>query len=324
MWAARLLLMSATLILFGSSLFFVYVFQVAGAEAIASVRAWTRRLLRFSAAGALLATLVGLLLESIVAAGGVRDGLSWPAAASVVTQTRFGRVCMLRAALLVLALALRLPLEASRRPQWHLQSLCGAAAVATLVWTGHGSAGVGMAGFLHRGADLLHLFSAAVWAGALLPLAILVLRGSRHPSGLDTRLLGAGLVQFSGFAPVIVALLVLSGAVNTAFGIGLGSWHHAAAWRSAVASPYFRVLFAKLALFALMLVLAAVNRYRLVPRLTALPSAPTVQRTTLGSLRRSLLAETLLALAVLAAVAVLGTLEPPDTVLSLRAVQRYG
>ena len=68
-----------------------------------------------------------------------------------------------------------------------------------------------------------------------------------------------------------------------------------------------KTLLVKLALFAGMLMLAALNRFQLTPALTG----TSILSTTLRHLRLSLVTETLLALLVIAAVAVLGTLPPP-------------
>ena len=73
--------------------------------------------------------------------------------------------------------------------------------------------------------------------------------------------------------------------------------------------PYGWLLLGKLTLFALMLALAAGNRYRLSPRLAA--AIRTGDYTgAIKTLRTSLLAETCLAVLILALVAWLGMLSP--------------
>ena len=66
----------------------------------------------------------------------------------------------------------------------------------------------------------------------------------------------------------------------------------------------------KIGLFALMIGLAASNRFVLTPTLGQAPES-LVQDATLGRLRRSLVLETALGVALLAVVAVMGTLAPP-------------
>jgi putative copper resistance protein D len=65
-------------------------------------------------------------------------------------------------------------------------------------------------------------------------------------------------------------------------------------------------------LFLVMLVLAAANRFRLVPALEAAIDAGDNRRAR-DAMRRSLLLEIGCAVAILALVAWLGTLEPPGT-----------
>ena len=70
-------------------------------------------------------------------------------------------------------------------------------------------------------------------------------------------------------------------------------------------SLYGRLLVAKVGLFGAMLALASVNRFRLVPALTADPTTDAA-----NSLRRHLIAELALGLGVLAIVSIIGTLDP--------------
>lgn len=110
---------------------------------------------------------------------------------------------------------------------------------------------------------------------------------------------------FSGVGSALVAVLIASGLLNSWLLVGptriAGLWttHHG------------QLLSLKLGVFAGMLVLAAVNRFRLTPAL----SAATAEggRSTgeaLRNLRRSVVLETALAVLVLGLVAWLGTQAP--------------
>jgi putative copper resistance protein D len=94
----------------------------------------------------------------------------------------------------------------------------------------------------------------------------------------------------------VVATLVLSGILNPGF-------------LSSLKTAYGQVLLVKLVLFGAMLFLAVANR-RHTPRLSAALDSVTGLKIAVGALRRTLLAETALAILVLAAVAWLGTLSP--------------
>ena len=97
-------------------------------------------------------------------------------------------------------------------------------------------------------------------------------------------------------------MLVLSGAVNSWFLVGPAQALHLAD------TDYGRLLLAKLLLFALMLGLAAANRWRLTPALDrAIKEGTPPPR----ALVLALSLETLLGMSVLAVVGWLGTLPPP-------------
>jgi len=65
-------------------------------------------------------------------------------------------------------------------------------------------------------------------------------------------------------------------------------------------------------LFALMLVLAAENRFRLTPGLGLVLAGGEDPRPALQRLRRSIVAETLVGAVLIAVVAFMGTLAPPS------------
>jgi len=101
--------------------------------------------------------------------------------------------------------------------------------------------------------------------------------------------------------------LILSGLINSWFLIGVANW------LDLFTTAYGVALLIKLALFALMLALAAMNRFRWAPRLRH-ELENEQHRSTLGGLRElktSLSVEIALACLVLLAVGVLGTLPPP-------------
>jgi putative copper resistance protein D len=97
----------------------------------------------------------------------------------------------------------------------------------------------------------------------------------------------------------MLATLVISGAINAIMIVGL------AQLPLLIGSLYGWLLGAKLALFALMLALAAANRWRLTPALEGRAPARA-----LTHLRLSLVVETSAAIAIIGLVAWLGTLDP--------------
>ncbi|WP_416465331.1 copper homeostasis membrane protein CopD [Sphingomonas sp. VDB2] len=232
------------------------------------------------------------LFASVAAMTGVSIlSPDWPTAVILLTMTPIGPVLAVRGGALLLALLF----AAASRPR--LTAIPAAVAAATLAWTGHAGATEAMAGTIHRVADVAHIWAAAGWIGGLAVLlhAIFTLR----PTTAETARVAAMLSRFALMGTLIVATLVVSGTINGVMIVGL------AQLPDLVGSLYGWLLGAKLALFALMLGLAAVNRWRLTPAL----ESGTPQRA-IAHLRLSLLIETSASIAIIGLVAVLGTLDP--------------
>jgi putative copper resistance protein D len=292
---ARLVQYSAALVLFGSSLFFLY--------GIEPSRRWQRRLLIVVSAIAIAASVAWFMAQTAALTGDPKDAVHGTVLWSVVTDTRFGKFSVLRIVLPMLSMIALCAIPLSRKLML-VQACVGAAVVASFAWSGHAASQQGFAGPLHLISDVLHLLAAGIWIGALVPITFMLLRRSTAATSLDARRMADALARFSGIGPTVVAILILTGLVNSAFLLDL------ARWQASLETPYGRTLLIKLALFAGMLMLAALNRLRLTPELTsALPGAAV--SAAFRRLRMSLVSETLLALLVIAAVAVLGTLAPP-------------
>jgi copper resistance protein D len=139
---------------------------------------------------------------------------------------------------------------------------------------------------------LVHVAIVAFWLGALWPL--------RQATALETPTAAAG--ALAGFSKVAVALVPLIAVAGAALALVL--LPDAAALRR----PYGWLLLAKVALFALLMGLAALNRLRLAPALARAQATAAVQ------LRRSIALEYALIAAALAVTAVMtGKFSPaPD------------
>jgi len=307
--ATRLLQFAAALILFGSSLFYLYGLSPTsaagpGISAPGTASAPGRRLLLLAAVVALASTILWIMAETAALGADSSDSLRPSALLSVLSQTRFGQLAATRIGWLAISISAAVALPAGKR-LWIVQSVFGGALVASFAWSGHGAMNQGTARIVHLGADVLHLLAAGVWIGALLPLSMLILRSLRTQALTHARQGAHALTRFSGVGLAVVATLILTGCVNSWYLIGPTHW------RELFTSPYGLMLSMKLALFALLLLLAAVNRLRLAPQLRTALLKPAALAVALRRLRASLIAETVLALLVLGLVAVLGTLAPP-------------
>lgn len=299
----RFALYTNLMLLFGLPLFGLYGLK--GAERLHShvlpFRALTIGL-------ALLATSLSAL--SIIAMTASMAGVSLfeidrASVNMMISETPMGNAWAVRIAALLGTLYLAVALGGRNRPAWLvLVSLGAASALASLAWTGHGAASEGIAGTRHLIADIVHLLASGAWIGALAALAILLFRPTAKMTDDHLNLTHRALDGFSLVGTVIVALIVASGLVNSYMLIG------PAHVLSLPSTLYGQLLMAKLALFGVMLALAAANRFRLTPALDeAIKENGT--RKAISLLRRSLIFEASAALLILGLVAWLGTLKPP-------------
>lgn len=220
----------------------------------------------------------------------------------MLTGSALGWSMIARGIVLTVAMVLALtPLGGSGKWLSALAGL-GAIAVASLAWAGHAAASQGAVGFVRLGGDVAHLWAGLTWLGALM-LFITHLWQARADDHAALTRLTRELGAFSGLGTVLVGVLVASGFGNLLFLSLPGQWLVIAQ------TAYGRMLITKLALFAVMFLLAANNRFRLVPALETTDGHLARQRA-LGALRRSITLEGLLALGVIWCIAYAGTLDP--------------
>jgi copper transport protein len=152
-------------------------------------------------------------------------------------------------------------------------------------------------------ADTLHVLSLSAWLGGLamllvaLPIAVRALAGpERIP------LVAAAVGRFSRLAMFVVALLLLSGIVQSIVLVG--------AFDAFVETAYGRLVLAKIALFLGLISLGAYNQRRLLPQLRAVAGGGEEPERPAALLRRSVACEVALALVVLGLASVLVATEP--------------
>lgn len=254
--------------------------------------AWTSLVL------ALLSAMPWLLMVARDMSGAPwRDLVTAGILSTVLSSTQFGRVWLLRMLILV-ALFPCLTALGRRRAIDALGLALATALVAATAWLGHAGAEAGFAGAVHLGADTAHLVAAGAWLGSLVPLALLLEQSQRADEQGD-RVAATGARAFSDLGLACVAILLVTGLINAWFLVG--------SFAALFPTAYGRLLLAKIALFAVMLVLAAFNRLDLLPRLQAIGSP---RRVAAARLARNALIEAVIGLGVVAIAAMLGTLPP--------------
>ena len=295
--ALRWLQYSGAIVLLGAPLFLLYSFR--GTEG--PNLGWARPTLILAAIVVALGSLAAVVAQTAVMAGSLSEAVKPASLSFMVAGTAVGMAMVIRAVIAVLGLVVVLALKPGRS-LWGVMIVVGLFVAASFAWTGHGAATEGPGGLLHLVADIIHAVAAALWLGALAALTILLLRRTAP----DDPAIHRALRGFAGCGTLAVILLALTGLVNSWFLVGLAQVGDLGT------NLYGQLLIAKLILFALMLALAASNRFRLTPVLGSVLAGGEDPRQALHRLRRSVVAETVVGAVLLAVVAVMGTLAPPS------------
>ena len=224
-------------------------------------------------------------------------GLVW----TVLTQTQFGGDWMLRlemASLLAVLLLLPAINSGFASATDMICAILAAGLAGSLAWAGHATATEGFDGTIHLASDALHLVAAGAWLGALWPLAILLDRARRAGDPVSVAIAHQATRCFSIVGIISVAVILATGVINTYEILG--------ALMFSIGTDYNRLLLVKIALFIVMVCIAAVNRQRLTPRLSGEGDRVRAIR----QLERNSLIEAGLGLLILGIVAVLGRIPP--------------
>jgi len=298
---ARTMHIGASMLLAGTCTFEVITLGPAGRAGSDDFRELQRRLLRlvqWSLVAALLSALLWFWLEVANMSGSPpMRAFSVAAWQTVLFETNFGRVWQLRLGLIALAFAL-IALGLARAQARHALImavfLISILLLVSLAWVSHAAAAsvqpLGLLG------DALHLCAASVWIGGLLPLAIFLTR-ARASLSLGEQTLPV-LQRFSTLSLTCVGVLIASGISN--------SWLLVGSIHALLTTRYGWLLLAKLATFGILVCLGARNRFVIKTRLTRVSETADL----LAQLRRNVIGETCLALAVVTIVACLGVTPP--------------
>ena len=165
--------------------------------------------------------------------------------------------------------------------------------LASAAFAGHAVMNEGAIGKLHVANDIVHLLASGTWAGSLVPLALSLATAADRSYRRD---LLAMLGRYSAMVRLCVALVVVTGIVNTLLIVG--------GWPIHWSSPYQAMLSAKILLVVAMIGLALRNRYALAVRAEAGDAGA------FGSVRQAAWIDAGLSLAVLVLVATFGTMAP--------------
>ncbi|WJD77462.1 copper homeostasis membrane protein CopD [Klebsiella michiganensis] len=208
-------------------------------------------LMRYLLSASALSALLMLMAQGGLMGNGWPD--VWqPAIWQAVAGTQFGGVWVWQILLAFVALAV-VWLTPRRPGRLLLVLFC--AQLLLLAGVGHAAMNDGWLGIVQRTNHALHLFCVASWFGGLLPFiyCLRLAHGRWRQAAICT------MMRFSRYGHLAVAGAIASGVVNALLiQGGLIS-----------TSPWGRMLLFKCALVAAMVAIALVNRYVLVPRMSA-------------------------------------------------------
>jgi putative copper resistance protein D len=213
--------------------------------------------------------------------------------AGIVWWVRFGIATALLMVLCVLASRHGIPNKAALG----LALVLGIANFVSCAWLSHAASDASRYASLHLGVQASHMLGVSLWLGGLVPMGLLVSRASCYGNRDGAIATQAVCSWFGNIALLAVGIIVVSGTATTALAVRDAT--------DLTTGNYAVLLAVKLVLFGLMLVLAAVNRLQLVPRLTNSDPGPA---TTL--LWWSVFGESVLGLVILIVAGALGVTSP--------------
>jgi copper transport protein len=263
--------------------------------------------------GTVVATVAGIALEGVYASALSLTSVFDASVFGDVLETRYGRVSIVR--LLVLAGAYPVLRVLLRRREG------GEVALPRMWWLAAGAVGLGLsvtpglAGHAASGdhvalaipADAVHVLGMACWLGGLVMLVAVVLVRT------DPQELRQGIGRYSAIALGAIVALVVTGAFQ--------AWRQVGSFSALRDTDYGNLLIAKLVVFAALIVAAAFSREIVNRRFRPAPVDDDVadpeeddDETEVRRLRRSVVAELVIAVGVLVVTAMLVNAAPARTV----------
>lgn len=267
----------------------------------------------------LFAAVLGLLTLTSIAMLFARSvaisGEPFPQVAGVVPlvlqKTDFGRVWLARAAAVLLMWLLWMSMAMRRRRQACLLAILVGVVAFSRSATGHAGDHGDFAWPVW--VDWLHLISAGLWGGAIVTFVLAARPVLRQHSQQDD--LAAAIVKrYSMLAAAGLALAAATGIYN--------AWQRIGGWQPLLTTRYGLILDAKLVLVTAMAILGATNRFRHVPEVLAAARSgnPRSLLRALRGLSLTSIAEAVLWLAIIVAVALLLSGVPPSSLPAASAV----
>ena len=301
--AVRFALYADLMLLVGLSAFPLYSFTRAERAARAMLPLGT--LLVWLTTAGLLLSVAGFAVASAAMMGERVGSLDLPMLSMMADETAVGAALKVRLAALAFVLAGLIFVQRDQTARLGFSLAGGSVALATLLWSGHAGATEGALGVAHRISDIAHMIAAAVWIGGIAAFALLLRRPAQIQRAANVTVVVRSLENFSRVGTAAVGIILLTGILNGFVILG------------ADVSPIFNstyglLLLAKVALFGVMIALAANNRWKITPALKKSVHGDKIE-SAWSQLRVSIAWEATAGAVVLALVGWLGTLAPATT-----------
>ncbi|MCU4162091.1 CopD family protein [Acidiphilium sp. AL] len=210
------------------------------------------KFLRASFAVAVIAGLIWLLCEAIYASGSNQITSGFDAILPLLRDTNFGHLLIIRMILMAGAVLVFGHGQSNRRVL--LAGSFAAVAVALQAGLGHGAAMGGAEGHLLLATLILHLLAAGLWLGGLVSLLIVV-------KAVTPEAAFRAATWFSRLGIACVITIAVTAAIQ--------GWYLIGSIPALTGTAYGLVAVGKLALFLILLAIAAMNRWQ-TSRLTTL------------------------------------------------------
>lgn len=287
------------MLLFGMALFGLYSLE--GRERVSGAVLPFRSMLAGTTVLGVLMSVASMVLMASAMSGESDFAELHPHIEMMVLETDVGFAWVVRIIALVVGGSVVLLHQRAPVVSLSVATIAGGIALASLAWSGHGAMDEGGRRYWHFAMDILHLLAAGAWLGALVAFARMAMLDTLQTAE-SIKLLARVVNRFESVGALIVVVITVTGVVNYLFIVG-------PKLDAVLPSTYGTLLLIKVALFAGMLVLAALNRFHLGPLLQR-SLREGEYRVAANALRRSVLVELSAAVLIVALVAWLGTLSP--------------
>ena len=290
---------------FGGVVFVLLVWMPATATKLSSMEresdrkfvARSTKLLKVSVLVALVATIVSLMIQAVAVAGPASVDQLLASAATIITSTRLGMDWVLRVAAICAAfLFLNFP---STRKAWIGALANGGFLLLTTSLASHGAASSAYVPAVNLASDWLHLLAVSVWVGGLVHFALILTsaNGMKQSRGVFAVLIR----RFSSLAVLSVGVIGITGLYSLLLEVGSLS--------ALFSTGYGVLLLAKISLFAPMILLGAVNQFKVFNGLTS-DTASSHPESLLGRFNISLRTEVALGMIILVIMGILTASSP--------------